>query len=1255
MVCYMYYTDVFVGSGNIVNLKDALNAVLKGSGLNAELTQLVHGLCLFMGYPSCLCSLKTNVNESLQDISRKLIQDSEAVQSSHSNLNFDINCSCIPKNIFCKCCVISCIKELHGQSKSQCPCPRLNNTSKECSCSNTNGKCCKDVLSGLEACLSLLNLKTDLKDCKCDPKTCCETGTCIKSCPVCVSKNFPEFAMTGLGICPMNPRKLAEKLDKFFAKPKGSSNCSCQCNGSESCCCLACPDCSSKNSCFCSSSGSSGQCSCASKLQLQPSQCPRKTFCEAIKDIKIAAESTDMTCCESGKKCHCHLPPGSPSPGQCCVEQLTGSKGKLNHQSLKCLLRRLVKFFKDLETSSQPKSSCLCCDLLCVLKMCESFKTFYDKRTATVCKTCKSKKGPGAGGCPKSGKCCSGSDPKCGSSGSGFCSKCSECRQICDSKKFHNAFNELSKTLQYSSPCGQELYRVLDGFIHFIRYVFMGNQNFIRNTVLKAVKDCSDCKKSGPNSKNWQACECSKNSGSSCSACTSLLQDSKLMSILRHGYVSSYVNSTWDSLCPKPPKCCCGQPSCPQCLSSSSCCQSQSSCDPSKCCPDCPQRKAAKIFLGMLPCLYYGLKILYDRCKYNSGFAGWHDISVNSDDKPESALAKFFHAWGYDLRPLKTKKGSEFFPLLDSLSTMKVLQKLSTLVTENYFTSNLISPPKDPKTPSTVRQMLLWLYGLPYTSGFSSLVENCKSLCLPFGKSFNADAFCYYIYTCCFILPVAIISLIEDSSSTATLLSSSSDWTSFSYPEDLSSLFEKLCEYARKIFVALAFLYYQCERVGSQGGWKDCAFGQRCSLPSTSVPSNSLSTSSSSSSGCSCKYSGAYLCTAINKDTVHDHCLKDDCRGYGSGSCSTHSSAPKCTPCPHPLMRFLVATSDSESYPFGLSDIVPMGFKTEHLPSTPVKGEKLYHAIYGFCKDGFYPLTRLVQFELCISQRPPETLLDLYAFFVKFKDSDVFKNDFASYASGEPGTPDGQALKDAIEKLYGSHSGSHSVANLFSLSGCHANKGSGASCGPYLHALTEEAYNIFIDKFADTYLSWVCYSAEKFYSEFKAFYEEAEKKFKTCCLTSCTKIVECPCALPFIYSHGFTFHSPSGLNCVDAQGTKHKGKGQGQPQHTGCAGKERSCQDFLHQLGLVVGPKSTLLSLIAEIEKFLWSIRKPFFFFILAFWAFVISYFLYVQLYKLDLLHLKSHAHFSRSFKILPSTLFSDASSKLKDLSYFTL
>ncbi|KAK1932190.1 variant erythrocyte surface antigen-1, beta subunit [Babesia divergens] len=649
MVCCMYYTDVFVGSDNNINkLKNALKAELEGSVDSVDLTQLVHGLCLFMGYPSCVCSLKANVDKSLQDISGKLIQDSEAVQSCLQNKTLTLNCSnCNSKEILCKCCVISCIKELPGQSQCEC----VKNASKDCQCpSNTNGKCCKDFLSGLEACLSLLNLKTDMEDCTCVGDTCCENGTCTDlKCDLCNPSKFPDNAMTGLGICPMNPKKLAEKLEEFFGSGQKSG---CSCNGSPcSCCCLACQSCSSKKSCFCLPNS---QCSCASKLQL-PKDSPCKTFCSKIKDVKVLVRSKEMTCCNKGTQCHCQVEGSKCSTSDCCVVSDKSGAGSDHYQhSVKCMLRRVVKFFASFDPS-KPGCPKLCCEIFCVLKCCVFLKMFYDKGGKKSCGKCKEKGGNPCKGStlqsqPPSNNCCRGKPSACKS---GNC--CLGC-QDCDAIKFRKAFN----ALQYSSPCGQDLYCLLKDLLNFCSNVMHPNQDFIRDTVLEAVNSCPSCHKSGTDSSDWKACECSSGP-SSCQACPKLLENSKLMSILRHGYLSSYSEASWTSLTSSTSgsgPCCGSSSSCSQCSPSG--CSSSGSC-PSKCCPDCPQRKAAKIFLGMLPCLYYGLKILYERCKYGSGFAGWHDITV-SNDKPESALAKFLQALGYDLRPLKTKKGSEFFP-----------------------------------------------------------------------------------------------------------------------------------------------------------------------------------------------------------------------------------------------------------------------------------------------------------------------------------------------------------------------------------------------------------------------------------------------------------------------------------------------------------------------------------------------------------------------------------------------------------------
>ncbi|KAK1935287.1 variant erythrocyte surface antigen-1 family protein [Babesia divergens] len=1195
----MYYTDVFVGqTGNIVNLKDALNAVLNGFNSN-DLTQLVHGLCLFMGYPSCLCSLKANVDKSLQDISKKLKEDSEAVQSCLSS-QLDLNCSnCISENILCKCCVISCIKELPTQSKCKC----VKNTSNSCQCSGTNGKCCKDFLSGLEACLSLLNLKTDLAVCNCKAPDCCNNGTCTNSkCNLCK----PETStITGLGLSRPNPVRLAKRLSDMLCgtRDQAGQTCKCGCGSgtkNTSCCCFCHNGCKTgKISVLCSKA-----CPGCSAQHPQTGECGLKDFCKSINTIRVLVGSKEMTCCDGGKNCHCALDSGSKcSSSGCCVEQATSSNDHYQH-SVKCMILRVVKFFKDfpLDASSPSKCSKICCELICVGKYCDFLKMFFDKGGQKSCGKCnggpqKNCKGSTLQSQPSPNNCCNGTD---GCKSGDCCLGCQEC----DAIKFRNAL----ETLKLSSPCGQDLYRTLDAFIQYCREVLGPKANStVKNAVTVAKKICTpNCKSTGG------SCQCPSTS-SPCKGCQHILQDPQLKVLLAGGYSSSYSSSaSWKSLCSH--KSGSGSP-CSSCQDSSCPCQGSFplyACPDNGCCEKCPKRLCAKIFLGMLPCLYYALKYLYDRCK---GDWSSHKIINNN-----SSLHRFLRGMGYEIAKLDgTKKGGEILDSLKTLFTSSNGSEFKDLYekSKKYFTSfpsrSLSSPGS--LSPSTVRSMLLWLYGLRFQKHFSDLVSHSEFLCSPFGNSFNADAFCYYIHTCSFILPVAIISFIEDSS----VQSLDSEFSKFFYPSDPSDLFEKFCEYSRKIFVALNFLCIQCKNGPSQAGWQSCWYGQKCAVEPLS---------SSSPSGCSSSCSGSktYLCNS---------------KGH-SGKCSgsSHSSSS----CPHPLMRFLCHSkpnSDSESYPFHLPGITPMGFESSNLSSTARDGLSLYAVLHVFCESGFYPLTRLVQFILCVSQRPPETLLELFAFFVKFKDSGVFTSKFADYVTGEPGFYSGSDLKNALENFIGSgsHSGNSHSADLKSLYDCPGQKGSGTShptCGKYLYPLTYNAYNnnIFIKDFLDTYLSIVCHYAPNFKEKLKDFYNEALTKSLKCCLSSskCEKIVECPCALPFLYSFGFGFRSPKILN-----GTNKK-----------------SCSDFITQLGLVANG-DLFTNLLEEIDNFLWSIRFPFFFGFLYVWFFVLSYFFYVILIKLDTVHTGSHLHLPRSFKILPSTLFSDASSKLKDLSYFTL
>ncbi|KAK1939107.1 variant erythrocyte surface antigen-1 family protein [Babesia divergens] len=674
--------------------------------------------------------------------------------------------------------------------------------------------------------------------------------------------------------------------------------------------------------------------------------------------------------------------------------------------------------------------------------------------------------------------------------------------------------------------------------------------------------------------------------------------------ITQGGYSSSYSDkATWEELCKNcqcnsnPSRCSCSCPSV------------SSVCEPSDCCPNCDVRKAAKIFLGFIPCLYYGLKYLYDKC---NGKGGWEDLNIANKDY---SLGRFLIGMGYDVdKELNGKTGGEISKLLKTLfngSPKGPLEKLYN-VSKNYFTSRFTSHvPSSDSQPETVRDILLWLSGLPFASGFKALLEHCKDLCKPVENSKNSvnpENFETSLFDSCFLSPF-VLGAIEGSKSNEEALKGfppyKSEWQKFLYPSDSSALADMLFEYVRKIYIPLHFLRFQCERNPDQAGWKECYFGQKCSVDSGSG-------SSSSNSGCKCSGHDKYLCT-----NSHSSC--------SSSSCSS--------PCSHPLQAFLIDGSDSQSSDpkslFALPGTTPMGFSK--LSSTAKSGESLLGILEPFCDSSSTSLTSLVKSLICISRTPPETLGELFGFFQKFKDPPVFSSKFADYASKEPGRPDGEkftnAFQSALETLKGSsHSSSHSGnshSDLKSLYDC-----STSTCGPYLNSLTGDVYTNFIDNFDETYLSWICYLPK----DFKTLLEEFRKKFSDCCSSgNCQKIVECPCALPKFYAQGFTFASPNRLN-----------------------GK-KSCQNFLDQLKKVLQSNAPLQKLLNAIDEFLWHIRLPFVYAFLYIWILVISYFYYVQFYKLDLLHIDSHLHLPRSFKILPSTLFSDASSKLKDLSYFSL
>ncbi|KAK1932806.1 variant erythrocyte surface antigen-1, alpha subunit [Babesia divergens] len=204
--------DNLKGTFNIENLKNALNAELKESGLTddleTQLNALASGLGFLAGLPACLCKTKKSVEEGLRKIYEELKTFSYC---TISKLNCD---SCKLKDVPCKCCVIQSINKVKG-----CEC--LKNPKQKCHCDDRKVSCTK-VLAGLEACLHLQCLQSDMNEiCECNPENCCKGKPCTgksPSCDFCENLKSPSTPVptTGLGLSPPNPIRLAGRLETFF-------------------------------------------------------------------------------------------------------------------------------------------------------------------------------------------------------------------------------------------------------------------------------------------------------------------------------------------------------------------------------------------------------------------------------------------------------------------------------------------------------------------------------------------------------------------------------------------------------------------------------------------------------------------------------------------------------------------------------------------------------------------------------------------------------------------------------------------------------------------------------------------------------------------------------------------------------------------------------------------------------------------------------------------------------------------------------
>ncbi|CDR97309.1 hypothetical protein BBBOND_0312120 [Babesia bigemina] len=322
---------------------------------------------------------------------------------------------------------------------------------------------------------------------------------------------------------------------------------------------------------------------------------------------------------------------------------------------------------------------------------------------------------------------------------------------------------------------------------------------------------------------------------------------------------------------------------------------------------------------------------------------------------------------------------------------------------------------------------------------------------------------------------------------------------------------------------------------------------------------------------------------------------------------------------PSPLQAFLTDAYDSKfkTHLFDpcnlcLKSRIKMGFKRGDLPNTSQQGSVISTILSPSCGGDDLLLT-LSSYLNCITRRTPRTTGELVSFFHHLGNSlhDMYSDTLlplgTALAKSHADCPDwdhlgrhglqavsgirGSEPLNFISKNNSSHDKDH-PRTLSTLVSCGSDPD---NCHPRMSPITYRAYAMYSHTFANTYLSWAVYLPDRLWESLQTLHYELNKHDSS----KCTSLYLCSTALPLLYTHGFT--PPEGTLQLPLK-----------------------CSDVIVKLQEIVngGPIATLLT---AMDNFLYGIREPFIFTLVALWSTALLVLANTMLYHLDVLHIRSH------------------------------
>ncbi|CDR96940.1 hypothetical protein BBBOND_0308440 [Babesia bigemina] len=346
--------------------------------------------------------------------------------------------------------------------------------------------------------------------------------------------------------------------------------------------------------------------------------------------------------------------------------------------------------------------------------------------------------------------------------------------------------------------------------------------------------------------------------------------------------------------------------------------------------------------------------------------------------------------------------------------------------------------------------------------------------------------------------------------------------------------------------------------------------------------------------------------------------LKAQCeRDKLSGGWQGHEYGHSVSPSDSPLQAFLTDGWDCpfDTHPFDPYNLcrksrIRMGFKEEDLSNDSQTGNTLSTILTPSC-GGEDPLVTLSSYLNCLTRRTPRTTGELVSYFHHFGNSlhDAFDGgllplgnslrnphldcpDWDRLGASDLDTVRGIRGHESIKSISNSNHNHDHPRTLSTLVGCGSDPD---NCPPHCSPITYRAYALYSQSFAHTYLSWTVYLPDRLWGSLQKLCNDMIK-YKC---SDGKPLHLCSTALPLLYSHGFT------------------------PPEVGSQ-QQLKCSDVISKLKEIVngGP---IASLMTCMDYFLYNIREPFMYALVALWSAAFLIFANTMLYRLDILHIRSH------------------------------